>query len=206
MKTNLLKYIFGSVRFDWKQLVFPQVIDAKTQTEKEQKQNKYYNRAFWGIYLTILAFIMLLLWPDVKRMIGWTVMVFVFFVAFCATMNAIRFKKNNAGRPPKKQAESFQKLFIEEDKFSMVDQFIHKKYSVFRKMNGQDAYVILNAIKKVDVLRDVAMDPLVQLFINCYKDFLSFSTTRAVTNTVDTKEVLEEIENLKSDLFQNTSN
>lgn len=181
----------GAARFDWQRLIIPRVTDVN-QTEEERLQAKAFNLFFWIIFGVVFVAAPIVAYPNVATMISVGGMVLMFFVAFCAIMNSLSFKKSNSGRKTKKQYQSFAELFLRREYYERVDNYIHDQFSPERKMNSIECRNLMQALIKSKWLAQEALEPATNLLILEYspKSLLSFSTPRAVTKqTFDPSEV-----------------
>lgn len=186
-----MRRFFKRISFDWKRLVLPMVIDKQNMTESEQRTAKYFNRAFGiGIFGSCFLLFILMRLPDIKGAVAVAVVWILFYVAFCAIMNSLRLKKSNAGRKPKQNEESFKDLFVNIEDYDVFDKYVCKHYSKERQMRSMDANILLNVLIEKEVLKNNALEPLAQLFINEYypRGLVRPSTSRSISKTIPTSE------------------
>ncbi len=203
-----MKQYFKRLHFDWKSLVIPWVVDERNQTETYQKTAKYFKyfiRVFSiGIFAICLLLIILEKLPDIKGAATNAGLWLFLYVAFCAIMNSLRFKKSNAGRKPKDNYSSFEDLFLDSKDYEAFNSYLLSHYSEERKLKSKDAALLLQALIKMEKLKETSFEPIVQLFLNKYNPYkiVSPSTPRAITKTTTSK---DEINSIQLKLQQNSS-
>lgn len=192
---STFRQLLGSVRFDWKRLFIPSVIDMNSQAPQEQKSRKWFNLLFETVFGIILVTVTLYQLPDMEKMIYSACMVVIAYVAFCAIMNSVILKKDNRGRKPKDKPKSFEDLFLDHSIFVKVDDYIRSKYTPENLMISSDCRTLLGIVIDNGWVKDDSLSPMAKLVIQQYSQILSFKTPRSVTGAKCFQEKEREIKN-----------
>lgn len=176
------KILFGSLRFNWKKLFLVNVIDIRKDDEKTQKQKRFANAFFGGIFGLVAILVATFYAPQVKLMLSSFFLVAFAYIGLCAIMNALELKNNNSGRKTKNKIGSFQELFYSPSNFDTVDGYVKSHYSPDKKMATSDCHCLLEIIIDNQLVRDKSLDPMVTLFRKQYPNLLPpLNSNRAFT-------------------------